>query len=396
MKSIYTWLLMTMGMLAFSACEKDSDSNPVLLEPETFELNVPPYATNNVYDLENSESLRLTCTQPDYGAPMGVTYSVQVSFTDTFIEADEEAGTVSNYTTLATTYTSASMDVDALELSLALVDLWKSGSGEPFPNGEIVPLYFRLHANLTSQPTIGECVSNVIQLPNVKVYEALPPLELPEEYYFIGDLVDIDGVADWANWTQMIPVTETPGKFWRIQYFKEGAQMKMNLDPSWQGDEVGYSDDLVPEESAALVGGITSSSDGNICIGKAGWYIVVATVRIVGTQLGYTLEFFEPNVYLTGVPAGNTWGTDDETLKFTVPASATEPFVSPAAPSGGDLRIYAKIPDIDWWKSEFVPVGGIIEYRENRGELGQIGLATSISAGQVVKLDFINGTGSVE
>ena len=193
----------------------------------------------------------------------------------------------------------------------------------------------------------------------------------------------------------MIPVTETPGKFWRIQYFQAGAQMKMNLDPSWQGDEVGYSDGLVPDESAALVGGV-SDSGGNICIAREGWYIVVATVKIVGTELGYTLEFFEPNVYLTGVPAGNTWGTDDEALKFTVPATATEPFVSPAAPNGGDLRVYAKIPDTDWWRSEFVPVGGVIEYRANRGELGQIGVATSISAGQVVKLDFIQGTGSVE
>ena len=60
------------------------------------------------------------------------------------------------------------------------------------------------------------------------------------------------------------------------------------------------------------------------------------------------------------------------------------------------MRVYAKIPDTDWWRSEFVPVGGVIEYRANRGELGQIGVATSISAGQVVKLDFIQGTGSVE
>ena len=396
MKSIYSWLLITVGLLAFSACEKDADSNPVLLEPETFVLNVPPYAVNNVFDLENSESLKFTCSQPDYGAPMGVTYSVQVSFSETFVEADEEAGTVANYTTLATTYPSASMEVDALELSLALVDLWKAGSADAFPNGEVLPLYFRLRACLTSQPAMGVCTSNVVQLPNVKVYEALPPLELPEQYYFCGDLADIEGVPEWGdNWIEMIPVTETPGKFWRMQYFKAGAQMKMNLDASWQGDEVGYSDGLVPEESAALVGGV-SDQGGNICIGKEGWYIVVATVKIVGTELGYTLEFFEPNVYLTGVPAGNTWGTDDEALKFTVPASATEPFVSPAAPNGGDLRIYAKIPDIDWWRSEFVPVGGVIEYRENRGELGQIGLATSIAAGQVVKLDFMNGTGSVE
>lgn len=391
-KLIYGWMLLVMGLFTFSACEKDTDSNPTLLEPETFLLNTPPYAENNVYDLENSESLRLTCSQPDYGAPMGVTYNVQVAFSETFTEADEEAGIQANYTTLPTTYTSASMDIDALELSLALVELWQNSSEEDFPANQVVPLYFRLRASLTSAPTRGVCTSNVIALPQVKVYEALPPLELPEQYYLIGDM---EGCNSWGTWLEMIPVTETPGKFWRIQYFQAGAQMKMNLDPSWQGDEVGYSDGLVPDESAALVGGV-SDSGGNICIAREGWYIVVATVKIVGTELGYTLEFFEPNVYLTGVPAGNTWGTDDEALKFTVPATATEPFVSPAAPNGGDLRVYAKIPDTDWWRSEFVPIGGVIEYRANRGELGQIGVATSISAGQVVKLDFIQGTGSVE
>ena len=75
MKNLYKLFTLTMGLLALSACEADRDSNPVLNEPDTFVLNVPAFASNNVYDLKNSESLELTCTQPDYGIPMATTYS---------------------------------------------------------------------------------------------------------------------------------------------------------------------------------------------------------------------------------------------------------------------------------------------------------------------------------
>ena len=59
MKNLYKLFTLTMGLLALSACEADRDSNPVLNEPDTFVLNVPAFASNNVYDLKNSESLEL-------------------------------------------------------------------------------------------------------------------------------------------------------------------------------------------------------------------------------------------------------------------------------------------------------------------------------------------------
>ena len=51
MKNLYKLFTLTMGLLALSACEADRDSNPVLNEPDTFVLNVPAFASNNVYDL---------------------------------------------------------------------------------------------------------------------------------------------------------------------------------------------------------------------------------------------------------------------------------------------------------------------------------------------------------
>ena len=56
MKKIFNILLLAVFTLSvFTACEKDDDSNPVLKEPTTFSLNLPPYAANNIYDLKKCE-----------------------------------------------------------------------------------------------------------------------------------------------------------------------------------------------------------------------------------------------------------------------------------------------------------------------------------------------------
>lgn len=393
MKKIYGLMLMTLGLLAFSACESDRDSNPTLKEPDSFVLNVPPYAENNVYDLANSTSLEFTCSQPDYGVPMGTTYAVQMCLSDNFVDASE--GVDANFVTLSTVYTSAKVQVDAIEMALALVDLWDATGEGDFPK-EAIPLYFRFKANLTSAPTRGVCYSNVIKLPQVLGYKAEAPIALPETMYIIGAF---EGSDNWANWLPMISATETPGKFWKIQYFDNGSTMKFNMANSWEGHQVAYYDGLVPDESKTFAD-VSGDDDGNgglnIKIGKGGWYTVVVTVKLAGTSLAYTLEFFDASVYLTGDALTGAWGSEDDAYKFAVPTSPTEPFVSPATVGGGSLRIFAKVPGIDWWKSEFVVFDGEVKYRENGGELAAQGFATNIGAGKKVKVNFITGEGSIE
>ena len=115
MKKIFNILLLAVFTLSvFTACEKDDDSNPVLKEPTTFSLNLPPYAANNIYDLKNAKTVELTCSQPDYGFPAATTYSVQVALNSEFTEKTEESE--ANYTELTTTYSTAKMDVVASEL----------------------------------------------------------------------------------------------------------------------------------------------------------------------------------------------------------------------------------------------------------------------------------------
>ncbi len=67
-------LAATFTLPLFTACETDNDSNPILNEPDTFTLNTPAYAANNVYDLKNAQTVELTCSQPDYGFPAATTY----------------------------------------------------------------------------------------------------------------------------------------------------------------------------------------------------------------------------------------------------------------------------------------------------------------------------------
>ena len=79
MKKLSILASLFMGLALFTACE-DQDNSPILQEPTSFTLNTPAYV-NTVYDLENSTSLELTCSQPDYGFTAATTYTVEVSLT---------------------------------------------------------------------------------------------------------------------------------------------------------------------------------------------------------------------------------------------------------------------------------------------------------------------------
>lgn len=387
-------MLMTLGMLAFSACESDRDSNPTLNEPDSFVLNTPPYAESIVYDLANSNFIEFSCSQPDYGVPMATTYSVQMGLSDAFTDENKDAETKANYVTLSTVFTSTKMSVDATELALALIDLWDVAGTGDFPK-ETISLYFRFKAHITSTPSKGVCYSNIVKLTNVQGYKPESPVALPETMYMIGSF---EG-SDWNIWSKMISVTETPGKFWKIQFFKNNDTMKFNMANSWQGTQVAYSEGLVPEESKILAGvsGVDDGNGGlNINIGKDGWYTVVVTVKLAGKNLVYTLEFFNTSVYLTGDGLTEGWGVEKDEYKFIAPATPQEPFISPAATQSGNLRSFVKIPNSDWWRSEFVVFDNQIRYRENGGELAAQGFATTVPTGKKVKYNFITGAGSVE
>ena len=123
--------------------------------PTKFVLNTPAYAESAVYDLENSSSVELTCSQPDYGFTAATVYSVQVSL-------DNDFTTEGKFTTLATTYTTAKMAIDATEIAVAqtTLALEKGITEDRFPLTS--KLYVRLKAALMNGK--GEIFSNTVTL----------------------------------------------------------------------------------------------------------------------------------------------------------------------------------------------------------------------------------------
>lgn len=375
MKKINAVALFFLGLLAFSACEDDRDNNPTLLEPTTFVLNTPAYAST-VYDLKHSKKIEFACSQPDYGFTAATDYAVQLSLDGAF--SDEM-----KYATLPSISQTARMHADAIEMNDALVALWKAASTEAFPTTPI-EVYVRLKASL-SKSKEGVIYSNVIKLDKVLGYDEAKPITVPTTMYIVGSSVD----WNWDDSADMIFVHSNPGKFWAMQYFNAGDQIKFNFNKASDGNEVGYKDGMFSESSIALAGLV--NDNGNLQINNAGWYIVVMTSELVDGALVYAVEFLEPNVYLTGDPSGG-YDVFDETRLFVAPKDGTGEFVSQPFAAAGELRICIKLADIDWWKTEFVVLGGNIEFRAGGGDQERV----SVVAGQKAYLNFKTNKGSVK
>ena len=375
MKKLLICASLLAGMLTFSACESDRDSNPTLLEPTEFVLNTPALA-DGVYDLDHTTSIELTCKQPNYGYTAPVTYAVQVSLDDSFEKAE----------TLSTTFNTAKMDVIASELAVTVTNMLVEGGKREVDFPLTTVLKIRLKGELSEGQ--GTVYSNPIDI-KVNLSYSLPPLELPTQMYMIGDFCG----WNWDNAYAMVPVNGAACTFWRLAYVPENSGMKINQKTAWNGSEVGFGGITVNDNFNAGI----ADAGGNIGIAKAGWYIFVVKVEVDGNSYKYTLDVNEPAVYLFGPANGNIWEPKDE-WKFSVPTSAADDFISPAfiesvpASSNEGIRACVIIPGFDWWKSEFMVFDGKLEYRGNGGDQARVGG----DAGQQLYINFTNGTGEIK
>ena len=375
--------LCTLGFLA--AC---SDDEKVTIAPD--DNIVPPVLASSLNsDLAFTDETIMTdpvgtlqWEAADFGYPSAVKYSVMV---------DLDGGDFSKAVEMTT---SSTTKVEVTGKMLNDVALKFVAKPEP------VKLQIRLKAMISSidfnpQPE-KSVISNVITFTMTPV---VPAVTLPEKMYLMGNMAGSKNDAGevWKVWQPMVPVTNDSGKFWSMQYFAAGDQFKFNQVNDWTDTAVGYSDNLVPAASATLVGGVTTNGDKNIIIGKAGWYIVIVTGQIKGASVVYTLDFAAPNVYVTGDGVTTGWGEAKPEYLFTVPANVSGSFeYTLTNGKSGDLRLFAQLPGTDWWKTEFLPFDGKIEYRENRGELGSHNIKVYMSSGQKISLNFLKGEGTVE
>ena len=382
MRKIYNIMTLLACLTLFWACEKDE--HPTALTPDTFVLNTPIYVSG-IYDLKNTETIQLTCSQPAYGFTAATTYRVQVATSNSFTD----------FVTLPTSFNTAKMEVSASEIAVALVELLDITDAADFPT-EPFPIYIRLSAELSDGS--HKVLSNIIELPKVKGYFALEAMVLPENIYIIGNVA---GGWSWDAATSMVPVYGTEGKFWAVQYLgksgDDNAEIKFNSAKEWNGNDFGMKTADIDAASKALAG---VTGDDNIVIGNPGWYIVVVTTEISGRDYIYHVQFLEPKVYLFGNAAGGVWGVGDDN-QFTVPdisLGADADFVSPAftgiaaGDSDGGVRACVALSGQEWWHTEFMVFGTELIYRAKGGDQERV----SGSVGQKLYINFTKGTGKIE
>ena len=194
MKKIFLSSLMLLGMaLMFTACEDDNDSNPTLVQPDTFVLNNP---VNTLVDLAESTAIPFAWSQPDYGGwPAAVEYQLEVSPTDSWTvstdeaDADETGNTIADYAILSSVYTSCTGEMDAKELAKALMKI-NRWSEDEVP--EAVTVYVRCSATTAGATTVH---SNVVHLLVNPFYIELADASI-ELWYLVGEEI---GSAGWDN-----------------------------------------------------------------------------------------------------------------------------------------------------------------------------------------------------
>lgn len=378
-KILKSALLIMMGLVMFTSCEDDNDSNPIVKTPTEFHLNTPALAATNI-DLTNSSAMVFTCSQPNYGFPASTMYKVQVSLKEDmtdFVELDQSFPN-----------TVCSVDAALLASTLTTMELNAGKSEADFPMD--VKVYVRMRAYMTTdtgEPVADtEILSNVICLENVHLNYSLAPVTMPEHLYVVGNFCG----WDWGNSFEFVPVYEHPEMFWRLVWIDEGG-VKINTAKDWDGNEKGYNGITVAGDLADKI----SDNGGNICSTTPQWYLMVVTASVSGRDIKYTVEFNKPNVYLIGDVIGG-WDEMMDDALFSVPTEKDADFVSPAfignTPDDGGVRAYVKVPGNDWWHSEFMVLNGEIAYRGKGGDQDRV----AGKVGQKLYLNFTTGKGSIK
>lgn len=381
MKKLIYILLLAVVAVGFVSCEEDRDSNPIWNEDaaKTFVLNMPAVAVNNVLDLEGSDNVVFTTSQPDYGFPVSTVYTTWVSLDG------------AEYVALPTTSTSAVISIPAKEINEALLGLLGDGDvSEP------MPVKVKLTAALFADPEMGKAESNVIELPKVKVYVPKVEVTLPTKMHIVGGFAASEG---WSKFVAMAPAYSQEGMFYGVVYLAEGDEFKINPDAGWKGNDMGTGQITLDGDIAATCENGDKGS--NLKMGSAsGWYNVIVKAKIANGAVQYTMSMIEAKVYIIGAAFGGVWEKSDDAL-FTAPATADGEWVSPAFTGSGELRMFIDC-GIDWWKTEFTLDGdNNIFYRtmdipNNWAENVGAAYSKQVNADGHVYLNFTAGTGRIE
>ena len=359
MKKIFKFMLLPALVLPllFTSCDDDRDSNPTLdlsHVADGFVLNTPAVAENNTYDLISAKSLRLTCSQPNYGGvPYSMRYYVQVSIDPAFVSD----GTAT-HTELATFYRTADMQVNATEINNAIVALFQAANPDTSVPAEM-PVYIRLRAVIgdATDTSLGETFSNTITLRSVKATYEAPDAKFTDNLYLIGSSIQ----DPWKSWKPIPKVFGLEGNYYGIIYLPAGGEFKWGTE---NNDDRGYN--RIKEINDEANAGISEGEEHRIKVANAGWYTLHFKGKITEDKknIDWTLTVYKTQVCLIGTCIGqSTWGFADDTA-LTPPADPTGEWVSPAFTASEELRVSVKVGDIDWYRTEFTVYNGEVFWRK--------------------------------
>ena len=315
MKNIKILTLALASLLTFTACEDDNDSNPVVQQPTTFQLNIPALA-GNVYDLEHTSSISLTCQQPDYGYTAAVIYYTQMSLTNEWNEATSVEADDATYVELDGSFTTCQLSMDATAINRNIVKLAGYEGNEDVPSNGVT-LYVRSRAILASG---YECFSNVIELKVQPYYVALTAAD-PELWYLIGGCI---GDGSWGSeiGVAIFPMSPVEGGIYDAVtgqgplsytgYFPEGAGFKLVKTPGQWADQWGSSANNSIDSPVKNDGG-----SGDFKVSTSGYYTISLDtkkdeliIEKVDDQTVY------PHLFIAG--DFNGWGTETQMTAVNV------------------------------------------------------------------------------
>ena len=367
-----------------TSCDEDRDNNPSLnTEGLELVLNVPSYAANNTYDLESSDYIVLTTSQPDYGYTAAVTYT-------TYISLDGET-----FYTIPTTSTTAKIYVPCDEINDILVE----AAGDDIDlNAEPVAVYVKISAIITAVGDETYVESNTITLPSVQAYVPDVTLSLPTEMYIIGGF---PASNSWGTWVELHAPYSSEGYFYGVIYMNGGDNFKIGTEAAWtDGTYFGYDGATFEDEAGASI--VEGDDSGNIKVENSGWYVIVVKATLGTSSISYTVYFREAAVYVIGNTVDTSWS---DSYAFTAPSDETGEWSFSDFTGSGELRMYVDCgtSSISWWQSEFTIYAGdgSLYYRvedipsswaDDKGS----DYSWTVGPGNTVYLDFTNGTGRVE
>lgn len=226
-KIIKSVLFLLCSVCLFTACDEDRDGNPTITQPTSFVLNTPSYASSLI-DLETTDHIRLTWSQPDYGGfPVAANYIPQISLTGNFTissaqeDADETGETKCDYVELNSSVPFCNMDLQKNQLAAAIVKIAKWESSDDVPAQQDV--YIRMKSEFSEMLPV---YSNTIKLTVIPTF--VEAKVYAEFIYMMGN---------FNSWTD--PVTlhspDLDGKYQCYNWLDGGFKFRPNQD-NWNDD----------------------------------------------------------------------------------------------------------------------------------------------------------------